>query len=356
MTIGPFDHPLLGSLLADPEATRHFTVASELAAMLAFEAALAAVEADCGLVPAPAAEAIGEAARTLVPDLERLRAAVLADGLCVPELVRQLRARVGAPHAQWVHLGATSQDVIDTALMLRLRPALGVIGGRLAALDGQLAALRERHGGRPLMGRTRMQPALPITLGQRLESWRQPLVDLAGQRAGLEPRLLRLQLGGAVGDRAALGAAAEAVAAALARRLDLGPADPVWHTARAPIGELASWLSLVSASLGKIGQDVVLMVQSEVGEARLTSGGGSSAMPHKVNPVKAETLVSLARFNAVLLGGVHQAMVHEQERSGIAWTLEWMTLPQMLLATAGGLRLADLLLGELDFDTPADRA
>jgi len=137
-------------------------------------------------------------------------------------------------------------------------------------------------------------------------------------------------------------------AAELARRLGLAD-GPCWHSERDCLADFASWLSLVSGALGKIGQDVALMAQNEIGEVKLAEGGGSSAMPHKSNPVRAEVLVALARFNAGLLGAEHQALVHENERSGAAWTLEWLTLPQMVAATGAAMRHAAALCGGLRF-------
>lgn len=349
MSPTPFDHPVLSALLGDPKAAAVFSAEAELRAMLDFESALAMAEAAEGVIPGEAAEAIEVACAGFVPNLGLLAAATRRDGMVVPELVRMLRAAVGEPHGTHVHVGATSQDVIDTGLVLRLEPLLKDMDGRLAAVADAVAALRAAHGDVPLSGRTRMRRALPMTLATRLDGWHGPLVTHRDRLAELRPRLLRLQFGGPIGTREKLGDKGPAVAARLAEALGLGPADPVWHVTRDGIAELASWLSLVSGGLGKIGQDVALMAQDEIGEVRLKSGGGSSAMPHKVNPVAAETLVALARFNAGMLGTMHQALVHEQERSGAAWTLEWMCLPQMAVATAAGLRLAGELLGDLDF-------
>jgi 3-carboxy-cis,cis-muconate cycloisomerase len=146
----------------------------------------------------------------------------------------------------------------------------------------------------------------------------------------------------------------DAVAASMAAILGLGDAPP-WHSQRDRIAELAACLSLLSGSLGKFGQDIALMAQNEIGEVRLARGGGSSAMAHKSNPVAAEVLVALARFNAGLLGTLHQALVHENERSGAAWTLEWMVLPQMVVAAGAGLNRARALVGGMSF-APAKAA
>jgi 3-carboxy-cis,cis-muconate cycloisomerase len=155
----------------------------------------------------------------------------------------------------------------------------------------------------------------------------------------LSPRVLRVQCGGPVG--LATGGAA------LAAQLGLAAPDKSWHAMRDGFGELASWLSLVSGSLGKMGMDISLMTQQGVDEMRLRAGGSSSAMSHKQNPILAELLVTLARYNSVQLGGMHQALIHEQERSGAAWALEWMILPAILHSTARGLRAAQELLAQV---------
>ncbi len=333
-----FDHPWLAGLVGDAELAALLGPAAELAAMLAFETALAAVEADAGVIPSEAAPAIASALAGFRPDMAALAEATARDGVVVPELVRQLRAAVGAPHAAHLHFGATSQDVIDTALVLRLKAALPVLAARLDAVVAALDALDDRFGARTLMGRTRMQAAIPVTAGARIASWRGPL---ARQRARLErllPDLLVIQFGGAAGTLEKLGDRALPVRAALAAALGLADA-PQWHSQRDRIAELGGWLATTTGALGKLGQDVALMAQAG-DEIALAGGGSSSAMPHKANPVGAEVLVALARFNAAQLGGLQQAMVHEQERSGAAWTLEWLLLPPMLMATAAALRTA----------------
>lgn len=344
MSTSPFDHPFLSGLLGDAAAAEQFSAAADLAAMLTFEAALAEAQGAAGVIPAPAAAHIAATVRGLALDPASLAAGVAQDGVVVPVLVKMLRQAVGEPFARFVHVAATSQDVIDTSLVLRLRPLLALYESRLTALIGRLEALLAEQGDRPLMAHTRMQAALPITAARKLAGWHAPLVRLLDKLPALRADLLVLQFGGAVGTREGMGDQAEQVAAGLADRLNLTRADP-WHAERDRIGSLAAWLSLVSGSLGKLGQDIALMAQNELHEVRLAGGGGSSAMPHKSNPVPAEILVTLARFNAGLLGTLHQALVHENERSGAAWTLEWLLLPQMATATASGLRLA---MGMLD--------
>ena len=342
MTFSPFDHPYLSGLLGDGEIAALFSAAAELEAMLAFEVALAKAEAAEGVVPSAAALAIEDAAHRFSPDIASLRQATARDGVVVPDLVRQLRAAIGEPYDRHVHFGATSQDVIDSGLMLRLARVLPILESRLEALTTTLDRLAADFGARPLMGRTRMQAAIPITAGNRIDAWRSPLLRHAGRLKAFAEDGLAVQFGGAAGTLEKLGPKAPAVRAALARELHLADA-PQWHSQRDRIGDFAGLLSAITGSLGKIGQDVALMADRG-DEIVLAGGGGSSAMPHKQNPVLAEVLVTLARFNAAQLGGLAQAAVHEHERSGSAWTLEWLILPQMVAAAGAALRLAcDLL-------------
>ncbi len=338
----------LGALVGDRATEALFSDDADLAAMLQVEAALAAAEAHAGLIGAEAAARIGAVCRSFVADADALAAGLARDGVVVPALVTQLREAVGEPHGPAVHRGATSQDIVDTSLVLRLKQAMALFADRLDALTASLAALRERDGTRPLMAHTRMQAALRFTAADKIETWAAPLHRHRARLDAIGPRLLVLQLGGPVGTRADLGDKAEAVAAFMARELGVGAALP-WHGGRDAIAEFGSWLSLVSGALGKIGQDVALLAQTEVAAVTLAGGGRSSAMPDKQNPVGAELLVALARLNAGLLGTLHGCLVHENERSGAAWTLEWMVLPQMVVATGAGLRLATALIAGLRF-------
>jgi 3-carboxy-cis,cis-muconate cycloisomerase len=343
-------YPLLQALVGDEEVGALFSNEAEISALLRVEAALAQAEAGVGLISDEGARRVAEACNSFQADWGGLATGLAQDGVIIPAFVKQLRAAVGEAYAKAVHFGATSQDIIDTALMLRLKSVVDIFGHRLNVLLRALRALKDRDGATPLMAHTRMQQALPFTAADKIDTWIQPLERHREALDALVPRLLAVQLGGPVGTRAELNGKGNAVADAMAEILGLGSA-PSWHSQRDRIGEFAAFLSLLSGALGKIGQDVALMAQNEVGEVRLATGGGSSAMPHKSNPVPAEVLVTLARFNAGLLGTLHQALVHENERSGAAWTLEWMLLPQMVVATAAGLRSAQALAGGMSFST-----
>ncbi len=342
MTISAFEHPFLSGLVGDDEVAAHLSAEADIAAMLTFEAALARAEAKAGIIPAKAAERIADIRSSFRPEMEALRTSVSTDSVVVPELVEQLRRAVGGDEARHVHFGATSQDVIDTSLMLRLKVILPLLAGRINGILHSLDALDNPFGGRKMMAYTRMQAAIPITVSDRLHAWRDPLVRHGKAAAHLE---FPLQFGGAAGSLDKLGTVADQVRADLARELALADRRQ-WQSQRDPVVNIGHWLSLVTGSLGKMGQDIALMAQAG-GEIELAGGGASSAMAHKQNPIAAETLVTLARFNAVQMSGLNQSLVHEQERSGSAWMLEWLILPQMVMATATALRLGQQLLAQI---------
>lgn len=339
---------LLAALAGDEEVEALFSDAADIAALLQFEAALAGADADAGLIAEAAAERIGEVCRSFEPDRTALAGGMATDGVAVPELVRQLRAAVGAEHAGAVHLGATSQDAVDTSLVLRLARLIPVLETRLTSIQRNFDELAERAGTTELMGHTRMQVALPVTLADKIAGWSEPLGRHRQSLAAMRRRLLVIQLGGPVGNRQSFSGKGDEVARRLAERLDLGLASP-WHNQRDPVVEFGSLLSLISGSLGKFGTDIALLAQNEVGAVTLAGGGGSSAMAHKSNPVNAEVLVALARLSAGFAGALHQALVHENERSGAAWTLEWLVLPQLAIAAGASTRLAGKLLGQVQF-------
>lgn len=345
MTASPFDHPLLAGLVGDEEVSRRFAATAEIGSILRFEAALAEAQEKVGVIPPGSAEAIGQASAALKPDWPALAAGTARDGMVVPTLVKALRRAVGKPHDQWVHFGATSQDAIDTGLVLRLKQACAILDQRVVALEKRLVELAASQGQSPIQGRTRFQQARPFTFSDRIANWAAPLPGLRAAMQDLSSRLFVVQYGGPVGRLDDLDGKGEAVVTALADKLGLAPARS-WHTNRDALAALAGWLVRVSVVTAKLGQDIALMAQDEIGEITLLSGGKSSSMAHKTNPVKAEILVTLGRFNAALLPGLHQP--HEYERSGTAWTLEWMVLPQMVVATAAALRVSLELLNEIE--------
>ncbi len=328
---------LLSPLLGDDEIAALFSVESDIAAMLEFEVALAAAQAKFGFTSTTAASEIAIKIKSFSADFTKLNEGVARDGMVVPALVTQLKAQTN----QHIHFGATSQDVIDTSLILRAKKSFAIFSSRIISLLVNLDKLSATFGNKSLMARTRMQQALPFTVADRIVSWRGGIEDAHTAIAACH---FPLQFGGPIGVLGEFGDRALALRSELAERLNLEARPQNWHSTRAPIVALANACSLITGALGKIGADCCLMAQNEIAEIKFSGGGTSSAMHHKRNPVQAEALVTLARFNATLVSGLHQSLVHEQERSGAAWTLEWMLLPQMILAAGAATRISGELL------------
>ena len=315
--------------------------------MLRFESALAAACANAGLCPSQAASAIAAACDSFKPDIGQLCAATGRDGVVVPELVRQLRASIAEPHASHLHLGATSQDLIDTALSLQLISIQEILSHDINELSILLNELDKQYGNWELCARTRMQRARPIKVSDRLRAWHKSLGRVAADAEDAFAGVVYLQLGGPDGTRSGFGDKSDRVAAKMGELLALPVPDGSRHNQRDGQAKFANWLSMLSGVLGKIGQDIALMAQDEIAEITFSRSGSSSSMPHKRNPVQAELLVTLARYNSVQVSAMHQAIIHENERSGAAWTLEWMILPQMILAAAGSVHITAELLGSV---------
>jgi 3-carboxy-cis,cis-muconate cycloisomerase len=349
MPASPLDSAIFAGLLGDPELAALFDDRAVLRAMQRVEAALAAAQAAEGLIPHTAAEAIMRAAGEADIDPDTLAAQTGRDGVPVPALVAALRAALPEAAASWLHWGATSQDIVDTGLVLRLREALALLETRLGHLLAALAALAEDHAETPLAGRSYGQVAVPTSFGAVAAGWGWPLLAHAAQLRALRPRLLCVSLGGAAGTLSAMGGRGAAVRARLAAELGLGDPGHSWHSARDGMAELASCAAALTVALGRMGEDVWLMAQSGIEELRL-AGGGSSTMPHKNNPVAPSVLVALARAAVALEAGMQGAALHRQQRDGAAWFTEWLLLPQLMLGAGRALATAEEMLGALTAD------
>lgn len=327
-----------------------------LQGMLDFEAALARAEAEVGLIPSSAVAPIAAACRAEAYDVEALAIAIASAGNSAIPLVKALGRQIAAVDAEaerYVHLGATSQDAMDSGLVLQLRAAVAIFETELAALAEDLAVQAERHAATPLAGRTWLQHATPVTLGMKLAGLLGALTRQRQRLAELKPRLLVLQFGGAAGTLAALGEQALPVSEALARELDLTLPEQPWHTQRDRLVEFAGWLGLLAGTLGKLGRDLSLLMQTDVGEAFEPSApgkGGSSTMPHKRNPVGAAVLIAAATRAPGLVATMLSAMPQEHERSLGLWHAEWETLPELCCLLSGALQQARLLLPGLEVD------
>ena len=342
--ISVFDQTLMGGLFGDPELRGLLSEDAGLKRLLLVEAEYAEALGTVGVVDPDIASRAKTAILGAQIFNDALHRASGKDGLILPDLIRQIKEQTPSDLHPAIHTGLTSQDVMDTAQSLMLRDVTKLLSRRIEAFGQALGGLHMSFGANPLMGRTRMQDALPITVGERIDTWGMPFDDHQTRLTEMSPRLLKLQFGGPVGLRDMTEGAA--LNAALAKALDLTPADKAWHVMRDGMAEFASWLSLVSGTLGKMGTDIAIMAQQ--GEITITGGGSSSAMAHKQNPVRAELLTTLAAFNATQLPAMHHALRAEQERSGAMWALEWMVLPQMIMATGLSLNAAKSLIGDVE--------
>ncbi|WP_395061691.1 3-carboxy-cis,cis-muconate cycloisomerase [Paraburkholderia silvatlantica] len=311
--------------------------------MLDVEAALARACAAHGVIPQSAVAAIVEACAADQLDAPALaRDAALGGNLAIP-LVKQLTARVKAADpeaAKYVHWGATSQDIIDTATVLQLRDALALIERGIDALCATLADLARAHRATPAIGRTWLQQALPITLGLKFAQWLDAMLRHRERLVVLRERSLVLQFGGAAGTLASLRDAAPAVSAVLAQELGLVlPALP-WHTQRDRIAEAAAFFGMLIGTLGKIARDISLQMQTEIGELgepAAVGKGGSSTMPHKRNPVGCAAVLTAATRAPGLVATVFAGMVQEHERALGGWQAEWDALPDLARLAGGAL-------------------
>ncbi|WP_248915691.1 3-carboxy-cis,cis-muconate cycloisomerase [Pseudomonas moorei] len=328
-------------------------------AMLDFEAALARAEARVGLIPQTAVAPIEAACQAGHYNFAALGEAIATAGNSAIPLVKALGKQIAANDAEaerYVHLGATSQDVMDSGLVLQMRRALELIDSDLAQLGQNLATQAQRYVATPLAGRTWLQHATPVTLGMKIAGWLGAVTRSRQRLLELKPRLLVLQFGGASGTLAALGEQAMPIAQALAEELHLTLPDQPWHTQRDRLVEFGSVLGLIAGSLGKLGRDISLLMQTEAAEVFEPSApgkGGSSTMPHKRNPVGAAVLIGAATRVPGLLSTLFSAMPQEHERSLGLWHAEWETLPEICCLVSGSLKQALLVTQGLEVD--ADR-
>ena len=352
------DSTIFGPLFTDEGIDRIFSDDTFVRGLVDVEVALARAEARVGIIPESAAAQIAKADAGKI-DLAALASGTLRSGFPIIALVQELRKQVSADAAAYVHWGATTQDIMDTACVLQMRSASELMRGRLTAIVKGLSALAQTHRATVLAGRTHSQQALPITFGLKAAAWMAPLLRHLDRLVEIESRLLVVQFGGAAGTLAALGDKGLAVTHALADELKLSVPVMPWHAQRDSFVEMGGWLSLVTGSLAKMAQDVILMAQTEVAEVSESAEqgrGGSSTMPQKSNPITSELIVAAARLNAALLAALQNAQIQEHERATHGWQVEWLTLPQMIQLTGGALKHALYLAENMRVDAGAMRA
>jgi 3-carboxy-cis,cis-muconate cycloisomerase len=359
MAIGILDSAIFGDMFGTPAMRGVFSDDAFLARCVEVEAALARAQGRVGIIPAEAAEAIARAAEALANgrqslDLARLKKETETVGYPILPLVRQLAEQAGET-GRYVHWGATTQDIMDTAVVLQIRAGLALIEQDLTAVRGHLAELARGYRDTPMAGRTHLQHALPVTFGYKAAVWLAALDRHADRLSELRPRVLLAQFGGAAGTLASLGSAGQGLETRteLARELALGDPSITWHVARDGIAETVQVLALLLGSLGKIAFDVMLMSATEFGEAAepfVAGRGSSSTMPQKRNPISCELILAAAKVVRQQAGLVLDAMVADFERATGPWHVEWVALPEAFGYAAGALHQARFMLGGLIID------
>ena len=349
----------LGAAAATAEA---FSDAATLRHMLRFEAALAEATAAAGLIPKRAAKTIVSACDASLYDAVPLAAAARRTATLTVPVVRSLTEEVAKRDpqaAEYVHWGATSQDVIDTAVVLQLGEALPPLLKFLDGIVGSFAKLAKKHRATPMLGRTLLQPATPLALGQKIAGWASDIDRAQRRLAGSFAETQVLQFGGASGSLTALGREAEPVMKSMAKALKLAlPAAP-WFTQRVRVAALAQDSALVVGTLAKAARDISLMMQIEVGEAAEPSGpgrGGSSTMPHKRNPVGAALVLAAAARAPMLAATIVAAMPQEHERALGGWQAEWPTLAALIEALGSAVEAMKEVASGLSIDPDALQA
>ncbi len=333
--------------LKDPNIAKLVSEENYIQKMLVFEMALAKVQGQLGVIPIEVANIISENLKAVTILASELAEGTLQNGIPTISFLEIAKKSLPEHSKNYLHFGATSQDVMDTAQVLVIGQVIEILENDIKNLLKKLALVIENQGNTPMIGRTRTQQAVPILFGQKVANWASPLARQLERLQEIKPRLLVLQLGGAAGNLSALGKNGLKVAENLAKELKLNFITP-WHNQRDNFAEFASWLAILSGILGKMGADILVMAQTEVGEIIENGfGGKSSTMPHKNNPILSEALVVLARKNANLISIQMQSIVHANERDGIAWALEWDNLPDMISNSGTALKHADKIAKEM---------
>jgi 3-carboxy-cis,cis-muconate cycloisomerase len=316
------------------------------------EVALAKAEAKCGVIPADAAEIIAKRTDVSAFDFDLLREETNNVGYPILPLVHQMAKQCGEA-GRYVHWGATTQDIMDTAVVLQLREGLKLIEEDIRALRGILADLSKRYRDTPMAGRTHLQQALPVTFGYKTSIWLAMFDRHAERLAQLKPRVLVGQFAGAAGTLASLGAKGFEVQQSLCEELALGVPVSTWHVARDGLAEVVNFLALVTGSLGKIALDIMIMASTEFAEVYepfVKGRGASSTMPQKRNPISSELMLAAAKAVRQHAGLMLDAAIQDFERATGPWHAEWIAIPESFVLTAGALHQAKFALGGLMVD------
>ena len=351
MAASVHDNAVLSGLFDAGEASRLFTSSADIRAMLVVEGALAKAQGAAGVIPETSAAAIHRAAMEVQLDPSNLAAATAQNGVVVPALVAAFREAMQAPeHAQYVHWGATSQDIIDSGLMLRLRQSVALISADAKAALSALSTLADTHADTIMVARTYGQQGAPTTFGAIVATWGWPLLTAYNALQNLE---FPASLSGAVGTGSVLGPDPAAIRAEMAKSLDLADPGRSWHTDRTPLIKILTATTQIAEAFGKLGEDAVAMTQTEVGELNLGTSGASSTMPQKQNPVGPSALVALANAARGFEMMARNASTHRFQRDGAAWFTEWMVVPQIILSAASSAKRGAELAATMTPNTEA---
>ncbi|KJX92599.1 3-carboxy-cis,cis-muconate cycloisomerase like protein [Zymoseptoria brevis] len=363
MPISALDSLLFKNLFGTSSIRSIFDDKSYIDYCVLVEAALARAEALHDVIPASAAEHITQTCQTISLDYDRLSAETEVVGYPILPLVRQLAAQCGEGEdeaGRYVHWGATTQDIQDTASMLQIRAGLDLVETHLVALCKTLGKLAEKYRDTPMAGRTHLQHALPVTWGYKCAVYLSSFQRHLERMRELRPRCLMVQFGGAAGTLASLGEGAEgkgvAVRKALAEELGLGDPGITWHTARDGVAEILNFLALVGGSLGKVAMDIMVMSSNEFGEVSepfVMHRGASSTMPQKRNPISSEVVLAASKILRANAGLCLDAMATDFERATGPWHLEWVAVPESFVVAVGALSQMDFAMSGLVLNAEA---
>ena len=346
------DSILFRDAFGTPAMREVFSDFSLISRYVEVEIALARAEARCGVIPAEAAEQIAKRTDVSAFDFDLLRRETDIVGYPILPLVHQMAMQCGEA-GRYVHWGATTQDIMDTAVILQVRAGLSIIEQDIAELRCILAGLSKRYRDTPMAGRTHLQQALPVTFGYKTAIYLAMFDRHAERLAQLKPRVLVGQFAGAAGTLASLGDKGFEVQQALCEELGLGVPVSTWHVARDGLAEVMNFFGLVTGSLGKIALDIMMMASTEFGEVYepfVKGRGASSTMPQKRNPISSELMLAAAKGVRQHAGLMLDAMVQDFERATGPWHAEWMAIPESFVLTAGSLHQAKFALGGLIVD------
>jgi 3-carboxy-cis,cis-muconate cycloisomerase len=344
-----FDSALFRDMFGTAEMRAVFSDEALVGRYLETEAALARAQARAGVVPQSAADAIHAAAQAVVIDFDKLRRETEIVGYPILPLVHQLSEAAGEA-GRYVHWGATTQDIMDTANVLQLRSALDIVERDLKELRDCLADLARKYRDTPMAGRTHLQQALPITFGYKAAVWLSSIDRHIERVEQALPRILVGEFAGAAGTLASIGEGGLEIQKFFCEELGLGQPSMTWHVARDGIAEAVTLLGLITGTLGKIASDIMMMSATEFGEVSepfVPGRGASSTMPQKRNPISSELMLAAAKAVRQHVATMLDGMIHDFERATGPWHLEWVSLPESFLLTASSLANARFMLAGL---------